>query len=415
MFYAMRKVWGSFRRCQRGATIIIFGLALPVILGLVGAAIDYGRGFGARTSMQGALDSALLAAATAQNMSDSERLAFAEQVFAANYSAMGRGGSASPTFTMSSDGSIAGSATANLDTSILGVIGIDKLPVGVSSAVKVPSKMAAEIVFVLDYSGSMNSRGKYRAMRNAAINLINEISDNGENDKIKVGLVPFAEHVYGSMESDFIVNEPPGRTWTNCTMDRRWPFNTQDSTPLQANDETKWGLTGGRNPYRVCNQYRRRNIAIQPLTNNHAQTISQLRRMRPDGWTHIALGLSFGWHVISPNPPWTQGDAFEADELLKAIVLLTDGRQTARAWGVGGSSSVENGEENLEEICEAVKDRDVLLVTVAFDLRDEDTKDRLSECATSRAHFFDADSNAELASAFEAITQQLIKYTHVTK
>jgi hypothetical protein len=62
-------------------------------------------------------------------------------------------------------------------------------------------------------------------------------------------------------------------------------------------------------------------------------------------------------------------------------------------------------------MCLAIKDTGILLVTVAFDLDDITTLNRLRNCATSPAFFFDTNTNASLAAAFEAIAAQIAKLT----
>lgn len=409
---------GRFISDRSGATAILFALTLLPVIAIVAGGLDFSRSLNVKSKLQSALDSALLAAATKPNATEAERVAHAQDVFQANMEDGGLSGIADADISISEQGTITGVANASVPTTLLGIMGMESVDVGANSEVRLASGIEAEIVFVLDYSGSMNGRGKYRAMRTAAIDLIDLLSNGGKNEKVKFGLVPFSKHVYGSMPSDYIVNEAPGHTWTNCTMDRKWPFNIQDSTPQLANDDTKWGMvTRNRrgNAYGECGAYARKGLVIQPLTNNHQAVANQLRTMTPHGWTHISLGLSFGWHVISPNAPFSEGEAYRKEDHLKAIVLLTDGRQTSNAWGERDSSSVRNGEENLEDICEGVKDNDVLLVTVAFDLRDRDTKRRLEKCATSSAYFFDADTNAQLSAAFGQIAQQLVKHTYLSR
>src|ERR1051325_12218590 len=53
----------QFRRDQEGQVAVIFGLALVPIIAGVGAAVDYSHGNQVRTSLQKAVDAAVLAAA----------------------------------------------------------------------------------------------------------------------------------------------------------------------------------------------------------------------------------------------------------------------------------------------------------------------------------------------------------------
>ena len=393
------------------------------LMAMVGGAIDFTRAFIVKSRLQNSLDAAVLATAAAASLGNAERIAYGKNIFKANYPASELGTPAEAVITISTDGRVTGSVSANLSTTLLNVIGIENITLNTTNEAQSATLSDAEIVLVLDYSGSMNWSGKYQAMRDASINLINTLSQNGSNDKVKFGLVPFSKHVYGTIASDYIVNETPGGTWTNCTMDRKWPYNIQDSTPILADNNTKWGMActsgdddddedgGSCDPYSVCSSYTSRNLIMRPLSNNHSAIINQIQSMTPYSNTHISLGLEFGWHLIAPNSPWQEGVAYDTEDVLKAIVLLTDGRQTSKGWGPGNSSSVSNAESNLEDMCEAIKATNVLLVTVAFDLNDSATENRLRNCATSPAYFFDADTNASLAAAFESIAGQISKLT----
>lgn len=65
----------SFFSNDRGATVILFALLLPVLLGFVGAAIDYGVMLLRKTEVQSAADAAALAAAKEFNLVASDKRA----------------------------------------------------------------------------------------------------------------------------------------------------------------------------------------------------------------------------------------------------------------------------------------------------------------------------------------------------
>jgi len=433
-----------FRDDRRGTTAIILALAFIPVLGIVGAAIDLTRAHIVKTRLQGAIDAAVLAAASSGELTKSQRIAKAESVFAANFPADELGDAGVPSITIDDEGKIVGTANADLGTSIMSVLGFDSMDVSADAEAFSGKLTQGEIILVLDYSGSMNSDGKYQSMRDAATSLINQLTQDGTHTGVKFGLVPFSEHVYGTMESDFIVDEVPGGSWTNCTRDRRWSHNIQDSTPLSAVDASKWGMQctpsgggeeeeggsacagGGEeeeggssctcDAYAICSNYVSRNLVMQPLTTNYSQLTAQLASMTPYANTHISLGLAMGWHMISPNAPWQEGSSYGTSGMVKAIVLLTDGAQTTAAWGPGDSSSVSNAESNLEDMCQSIKAQDVKIVTVAFDLDDTNTKTRLQNCATSPTHFFhEVETGAELVAAFQKIAGQLAKDMYLSK
>ncbi len=121
--------------------------------------------------------------------------------------------------------------------------------------------------------------------------------------------------------------------------------------------------------------------------------------------------------------------------MLKAIVLLTDGKQTVPAYKENGNGQdnpetsdptwpmdASNGESNLEDQCTNAKNTGIVVVTVAFDLDDPDTIARLDTCATPKdpgnpsgaRYSYKADSIAELQSAFNEIGNVLAEMVHLS-
>ncbi len=159
-----------------------------------------------------------------------------------------------------------------------------------------------------------------------------------------------------------------------------------DSTPVYGNEATKWGLIPSANNGN-CNSHINRGLTVRPLTNDHEQVKTWLDGMVPGGNTHISLGLAFGWHLVSPNAPFEEGVDYDANDTKKFIVLLTDGAQTTKAWAPNDKYRVKNGEINLETLCKDIKKKDVYMITIAFDLNDNPTRNRLRNCATNHGLF----------------------------
>ncbi len=248
-------------------------------------------------------------------------------------------------------------------------------------------------------------------MRDAAIDLVEELSLDVNNTGHKFGLVPFAREVYVTLPSDYVVGQPAGGTWTNCTKDREYPYNTETSTPVINADETKWisraaednGGTGSD----PCYNYTDRDLVVKALTEDSAAILSQLQAMTPYSGTHIALGFEMGWHVISSNLPFDEGAPYTDEEVQKVIVLLSDGRQSVSGNGPGGSSSTAAAEVNLEDLCDNAKADGITVVTIGFDLTTQAAKDPLIHCASSGDDFYDASTNSQLVASFNEITARL--------
>lgn len=417
----------AFKREKRGNVAIIFGLAfIPLVLG-AGVAVDYARGVVAKNTMQSASDAAALAAASMKDATEAERIAMAQNVFDANFTPIKgvKPGALTVTFP---NGGVRVTQEATVDTMLMKLAGIDQMQLGTETEVNLPAAGKAEIALVLDYSGSMgeylNGEKKYVTMRNAAKQLVSDISESASNGDVKVGLVPFSHHVYTTLPGEHVVGGTAGTSWTGCTYDRKAPYNVSHDTPISGNNDTKWGNINSKPKFDVygCNGYVNNSLYVQPLTTNTQSIQDQLDDMKPYMWTNIALGMSYGWHLLSPNAPYDQGSNYNDGQTLKAIVLLTDGRQTALSWGPNGKQTRKNGEDNLEKTCSNVKainndpnEPRFIIITVAFDLDDEDTVDRLRNCATSNEYFYEAQDNSQLSSAFDAITKQISKEIALTK
>jgi Flp pilus assembly protein TadG len=235
-------MWTLFRKNQSGAVALLFAFAAIPILLVAGAAVDVSRSVSAQTKLQTALDAGALAAA-ASDLPEADRIALAEKTFHQNVGPDYAG--ATPNFFIGTD-----AVTADVDITVSNVFmkfaGVSQTNVAADSVVQLPRDKPAEVVLVLDYSSSMNSNGKWQAMRDAALDLVDTLSEQQTNDQVKFALVPFAKMVVADLPADYVIDEDTNTPWTGsgCTQDRKWPYNTQDTTPDQFNNDTKWGAVG---------------------------------------------------------------------------------------------------------------------------------------------------------------------------
>jgi Flp pilus assembly protein TadG len=408
-----------FGTCQRGAVAILYALsAIPVCVA-AGSAIDYVRYFAGTTELQSSLDSAALAAASTKDATNEERVALAEATFLANLQNGSLSGADVTRSFEIEDDTVVAAADMNMPTSFMRFAGVSSMELSISAEVAVPGDKKAEIALVLDYSGSMNETiaggVKYVAMRNAAKDLISDL-EAANPEKVKFGLVPFSHHVYGTFSKSHILGQSGSDTWTGCTQDRKYPYNLTDATPT-ADNNTKWGQAQA--PVHAawgCNGYESNNLLMKPLTDDFSGLKSRLDIMTPYAWTHIAVGVEFGFHMLSEND--TLGDAadYDDDETMKFLVVLTDGAQTEPAFGSGSTRTVAQGEANLETLCTNAKAKGITVITIAYDLDDNATTQRLKNCATDPdSNFFVATDTAAVASAFNNIKTIITAEVFISK
>lgn len=418
MFQRLATRCAAFAAHQQGTAAITFALSVVPLLLAGGAAIDYARYSNATTKLQAALDTGALAAATSASNSNSQRIKAGGITFTGNLKSADID-ARSVTFSFNVSGArVSASAAYAFPAGLMQIAGISQLMVKAKTEISIPQSRNAEIALVLDYSGSMKEvsggQVKYVAMKNAAKKLISDLEASNP-EKVKFGLVPFSHHVYVTLPAKYVAKQTGTGSWTGCTQDRRYPYNLTDATP-GTSDTTKWGQPFAKEHLSDgCAPYAPKGLKVAPLTEDFTALRSQLDAMRPNEWTHIALGAEFGYHLLSPNAPFTEAAAYGDKKTDKFMVILTDGRQTEPAFGDGERTDVQ-GESNLEVICKNAKGSGITIITIAFDLRNEDTRKRLSDCSSDPAkNFFVAEDSADVADAFEEIKQQVTAQVFISR
>jgi Flp pilus assembly protein TadG len=405
-----------FKQDASGNIAMIFGLTFIPLMLAAGVAVDSINLVTMDTKVSKALDAAVLAVA-ASSGSKKDREAIGEKTYYANLPPnLLNAASGKPKFKITGE-KVSAFVEAVADTSIMSLAGIDTVDINVGAEVSIKEKKTAEIALVLDYSGSMaevaGTEVKYVAMQKAATKLIDDLVAV-DKDKVMFGLVPFSHYVMAPLPAAFVKDPNFSGTRLVCTQDRPHPANLKDVSP-GTSDATKWGQpdidTDGRN----CAGMMTRGLEVKPLSNDFGAIKSQLQKMRPYYRTHISLGAEFGFHVLSPNAPFKGGADYNDTTVEKFMVLLTDGRQTVSGFGPGGIRTEDQARANLGSICSAAKAEGIKVITIAYDLRDEETRNNLANCASGKDKFFVADDNKDIAEAFDSIKQLLVTEFYMSK
>ncbi len=164
---------------------------------------------------------------------------------------------------------------------------------------------------------------------------------------------------------------------------------------------------------------------IRPLSSDKAAMKSLISSFNVTGSTAGHIGLAWGWYTVSPsfNALWSGNPAGAAspNELLKAVILMTDGEfNTNYCTGVLASDSGNGGErincaatngdpfDQAEQLCDAMKAEGVMIFTVGLELASGgEAEDVMQYCATSPDHVYLPASGGDLSEAFAAIGREL--------
>ncbi len=412
MLTVLQKLSGTIRRFafhSGGNVAMLFAIAAIPLLLAAGTAIDYTRALRAQSRLQAAVDAAALSAAMEQTGELAKQKSAGAIYFKSNVE-NSELATAEPTISVDSE-KVTVSADMSYPTSFMRLAGIDAMNISGHAEVALQKEDNVEIVLVLDYSGSMEKNSKYIRMRDAATGMVEQLTANAENSTVKFGLVPFSAMVRTSMPAEYVTQASAGPTWTGCTQDRKAPYNIGVSTPDPTNDDTKWGYidtNGSENavPKYDCPMYQTKRLDILPLTADVAAVQAKLAAMTPLGNTNIPLGAEFGWNLLDPAAPFSEGVSYEDDTTKKFLVLLTDGVQTSGHWGPKGNRSVDNGNDNLAKVCLGMAEKNITVFAIAFDIKAAAITKLLKDCAPG--NYFEAEDD-ELSGVFEAITSRIEK------
>lgn len=398
----MVRLFKEFLTERSGNIALMFGIMFFMILAAVGVAVDVQRSNMLRTEIADASDAAIIAAARYKsghpNASSTTLTGIARKIFdneIKSKSAIDITGfavsfdNARDTFVLDVTGSI--------DTIIMRILGDQFIQVDMHPEAKLGKPPLLEVALALDVTGSMNQHGKISTMINAARDLVKTLFE-AEDADVKIGVVPFAQYIsVGSAYKDATWLTNPGAAWKGCVGSRDYPYNTRDTDYATYKVP---GLTGAACP-----------ADLMPLSRSESALDSMISGLKPGGWTYIPAGLYGGWMLLTPNAPFDEALTFaelEAERGTKALILMTDGENTrAPDYPTHNSTSQQYANDLTEEICVNIKDQDIIVYTIAFEVTDTKIKDILEDCATTTGHYFDAANSNDLIDAFASIANSL--------
>jgi hypothetical protein len=249
-------------------------------------------------------------------------------------------------------------------------------------------------VLVLDNTGSMGTT-KMNSLKNAAHTFLDILyGSEKENDLLMVGVVPFTDIVnvgtgFGYLTSGFKANNYKPFTWSGCVMARGSGWDQTDEAPTN-NNSRKWTAFlwpsdsdndwKAKKPDKDATPNRYCPVPLLPLTTTKSTVEDKIDAMSSDGNTHINVGLVWGWRVLSPTAPFTEGHAYDDEDFNKAIVLMTDGENvmsssvyTAYAYlsdkklgSTNANKAIDELDDRTTETCDNIKAAGIQIYTITF-------------------------------------------------
>jgi hypothetical protein len=168
---------------------------------------------------------------------------------------------------------------------------------------------------------------------------------------------------------------------------------------------------------------------IVPLTSNKDSLHDAIDVLQASGSTAGHIGVAWGWYMLAPSfaylwPADSQPAAYDAEDLVKVAILMTDGEfntvyrngivardsgsgSGSDAYKINQNSSNGNANNQVLQLCTAMKTAGIVVYTVGLDIAGTATRDRLEECATEPDYAYFPEDGAELRQHFRAIAMKV--------
>lgn len=393
-------------------------MLLPLFL-TVGGAIDYGRVMSVRSSMQSALDSAVLAGGREYQMTgdtakgETVTRSFFAYRFTTDANPLGNPRLETIDFDTSAY-KVTAVAQANVPTPFLSVAGLSQMDLTIrsQSALKVGGTAEGqdlEVSLMIDVTGSMadptaTGNSKLKDAKLAAKDLIDTLMPDGyvSSNTTRIALVPFSQYVnVGSTYYKAVTDADPSGSGSTCVTERRGTEKYTDAAPAPGSWIGRYTVNSNKGTLSCAPVAK-----LKPLTTDKASLKTAIDGLTASGWTAGHLGTAWAWYVLSEKWaniwPEASRPAAPSSQLQKVAVLMTDGDYNTYFRN--------NTESRLQakSLCEGMKAAGITVYTIAFgtDIA-EATKADLEACATSAKHFHDAGDGGALRTAFRTIAISL--------
>lgn len=410
-------------RC--GNVGILLAMLLFPIISAVGMSVDFSQAVKARSTMQNALDTAVLAAGRTLQLTGSidQAVNVAQKHFNTVVSNSNFNANLDVTTIDATSGTLDFTATGSVDATFTSIMGFDKINVSVNNAAELAQggegENHVEISLMLDTTGSM-SGSKMDDLQLAAKDLINIVFQGNTLDytTTRVALVPFSEAVNIHDYASAVIGTVPNKIKTNktyklaskCVSERTGPEAYTDAPPAQGQMMSPVYTRNGN-----CKP---KNDELVPLTTDKVLLDTTIDNLSTTGGTAGHLGTMWAWYTLSPRwntiwPTESQPAPYNDEKVTKIAVLMTDGEYN-RQYDANGiltssSSKFANGSsrDQARATCENMKAAGITVYSVGFALNQGDAQDTMQLCATSDDHFFLAENGQQLREAFREIAFQI--------
>lgn len=441
----LNRLLARFRREEQGAAAIFFALSAAPLAVACGVAVDYARIADYRANMQVGADSAALALAKEPAAATATQLQARAKIFFDSAIKYGGAYATSSLVAARANRVVTVKAVGQVQLAFGGLIGKKTVTIHADSQAK-SGKRKIELALALDNTGSMASSNKLVELKVAVNNLLDKMQtlNDVEAGAVKVSLVPFTTQVkvgksYASAPWLRYNNDGSAPTaaqrsdWLGCVTDRDQPQNISDTEPLgaplggpklqhPAADDPKWNNWPRLMTSAKWNQWAQWCNDLQPVMPLTADLKSKgagslraaISGMKASGNTNVSIGVAWGLKTLMNRAPFSGAAAPGDDDVLKAMIVLTDGDNTEDRWSTTQSLIDARTRDTCATAKDAVKNANGAALSDSYiqiyTIRVIDgNRSLLQDCAANGGSYSEVSAASELNSVFQNILDQITR------
>ncbi len=428
---------------EKGNLSAIFALTLVPLVSLVGMSVDYSRANKINTAMQAAADATALAiSSNAPNQTASQLQSSAQSFYTAlfndpNVQAL----NVTATYTNSSSSQVVVTASAQMKTMFMSIVGLPNVNVSTSSTTTWGSTRL-RVALVLDNTGSMSQYGKLTALKTATNNLLTQLKNAATNNgDVYVSIVPFVKDIavdpinYTQNWVDWTDWNANNGTCTNSGNNWGWGWGWGGNSSTQSSCNGTW-TAANHNTWNGCitdrgdsnapdsgnydtnvvapttsipatlfsaENYSSCPAVVMGLNYNWTSMTTAVNNMSANGDTNQAIGLAWGWLSLVGGGPFTVPPMASGYQYSQVIILLTDGLNTQDRWYTNQSSI----DARQQMTCTNIKNSGIILYTIQVNTDGDPTSTLLQNCASDSSKFFLLTSANQIITTFNQIGTNL--------
>jgi Flp pilus assembly protein TadG len=442
----------------------MFGLSAIPLFGLLGMAVDFSRVAGARYKVQDAVDSAMLAAGRAAQITLNDPATAAKNAAEAYFA------TAVPPDIIITESEVTINATSTeltmrvtywVRTPIVSILAIGSsegpppaAPVDCKSTKFACQRLTTsataiimsggnggsnvEVAMMLDITGSMldgDGKGstKIATLKSAAKDAVDILIWQDQSQfTSRVALAPFSISVNVGSYARAVtgLNATSGsQRLRPCVIERLGPNAATDAVPSAANGWIgSFAATNAPSGFSYSGRLGTSNYnsagtcgssdpgateAIIPLTSDKSVLKNRIDALTPTGGTAGHLGTAWAWYLLSPNWSTIWPTASRPGPYSDITTINAKGYPALQKYAIlmtdgeyNTQYSSRTSQAQASTLCTNMKAQGITVFTVGF-MVNSTSRTHLTACATSPDHFYNATDGEKLKAAFRDIALKI--------